>query len=397
MWKLFQALKGLLQAQERESLEIVMTDCPSYVWPVRTSTYLNFLWRSADKFATGFEIVRARARADMVTWEQTKMMFAFLRCLRFVMGGHRLEPESAMWCSRRTLRSETQQRNWYGLGFCNTLPRYKYCWMEPRVDWERLCFKSSVTNRMLFGNGVLRGQVLRRGMQVTAFFDMALALERGLKWLEANRGNEVIEEEVLSWMVHICLKQFRIDVLTAVKAEIREEHRESALQGEAGFSYEYFEEIMTQGCYLMSGNRCDFKVPRELAGYLLGQEDGRSRQYWEDKPFRKLYQRVRAGLGGQGGELRATFTRRYWRWLFAWHWILPYPCGNALLQTSKGGCKRMWYSIQWEEERQKWKWGRKDHEAGRPRDLPENVRWGEEEWKRWMEERGGAEGESEEE
>ena len=80
-------------------------------------------------------------------------------------------------------------------------------------------------------------------------------------------------------MVHMCLKQFRIDVLSTVKAEIREEHRESALQGEVGFSYDYFEEIITQGCYLMSGNRCDFKAPRELAGYLLGQEDGRSRQY----------------------------------------------------------------------------------------------------------------------
>ena len=77
---------------------------------------------------------------------------------------------------------------------------------------------------MLFGNGVLRGQVLRRGIQVTAFFDIALTLERGLKWLEANRGNEVIKDEVLSWIVHICLKQFRIDILTTVKAEIREEY-----------------------------------------------------------------------------------------------------------------------------------------------------------------------------
>ena len=63
----------------------------------------------------------------------------------------------------------------------------------------------------------------------TAFFDTALALECGLKWLEVNRGNASIKEEVLSWMVHIFLKQFRIDVLSAVKAEIREERREAAL------------------------------------------------------------------------------------------------------------------------------------------------------------------------
>ena len=63
---------------------------------------------------------------------------------------------------------------------------------------------------------------------------MAFALERGLKWLELNRENEVIEEEVLSWMLHIYLKQFRIDKLSAVNAEIREEHREAALKVTAG-------------------------------------------------------------------------------------------------------------------------------------------------------------------
>ena len=56
----------------------------------------------------------------------------------------------------------------------------------------------------------------------------------------------------------------------------------------------------------------------------------------------------------------------------------------------------MWYSIQWEEERQRWKWDRKDHEAGRRWELPGNVKWGEEEWKGWMEERRGVEAESEE-
>jgi hypothetical protein len=331
----------------------------------------------------------------MVSWEQTKMMFAFLRCLRFVMGGHRIEPESAMWCSKRTLRTERRERSWYGLGFCNTLPRYKYCWLEPRVDWERMCFKASVTNRMLFGNSVLRGQVLRRGTQVTAFFDMALALERGLKWLEKNGSNEVIREEVLTWMVHVCLKQFRMDVLSAVKAEIKEEHREEALKGERGFSHEYFEEIMRDGCYLMSGNRCDFKVPSDLAHFLLDHGDGRARLHWEDKPFRKLYRRARSGLGVMEGEVKKWFTVRYWRWLFEYHWILPYPCGNALLQTSKGGCKRMWYSIEWEEGLKRWKWGRKSWEMGQPRELPECVGRSEEEWKEWMTARGGQEEESE--
>lgn len=329
-WGLFQRLKIMLEAHDRSDLRVVMDNCPVYAWPIRTEVYLDFLWRSADKFATGFEVVRARARHDMVTWEQTKMMFAFLRCLRYVLGGHRLEPESALWWSKRQLGEAGRQRIWYGLGFSNTLARYKYCWLEPRVDWEQLQFKTGVTGRMLFGNGALRNQVMRQGAQVQAFFDMALALERGLAWIRLNQSQAIICERIMSWMVHVCLQQFRVDVLRAVKAEILEVHREEALQGRQWFCQEYFVEIMEQGCYLLSGNRSDFQQPAALLHWLLGSDDGLSRLHWTDKPFRKLYQRARTGLGLVDQELRRTFTRRYWRWMCEYHWILPYPCGNAL-------------------------------------------------------------------
>lgn len=60
-------------------------------------------------------------------------------------------------------------------------------------------------------------------------------------------------------MVHICLVQFRLDVVSAVKAEIRAEEQEEALKGQTGLSYEYLDEIMRGGCYLMSGNKTEFK------------------------------------------------------------------------------------------------------------------------------------------
>jgi hypothetical protein len=37
-----------------------MAECLLYAWAVHTNIYLNFLWRSVDKFATGFKVVRAR-------------------------------------------------------------------------------------------------------------------------------------------------------------------------------------------------------------------------------------------------------------------------------------------------------------------------------------------------
>ena len=135
---------------------------------------MDFLWRSADKFATGFEVVRAQCRKELVTWEQTKMMVMFLRCLRFVFGGHLLSRESAIWWSRRETHvgELPRLRVWIGLGFSNTLPRHGYCWIEPRIDWNRLQFQSHVTDNVLFGNRVLQGQYVRRGKQLRAFVDI---------------------------------------------------------------------------------------------------------------------------------------------------------------------------------------------------------------------------------
>lgn len=214
---------------------------------------------------------------------------------------------------------------------------------------------------------------MRRGREVTAFFDMTLALERGIEWIEKNRHNEAVCEEMLTWLVHVCLKQFRLDVLQAVKAEIREDRRDEAPKGEVAFCHDYFTEIMADGCYLMSGNRYDFKAPSTLVSYLLDHEDQRVRQHWDHKPFRKLYQRARAKLHLEDDELERKFTQRYRHWLLRYHWILPYPCSNALLQTSKAGGRRMWYSVQCSEDGKRWTWGRKNWEVGQPPRWPASV------------------------
>ena len=141
--------------------------------------------------------------------------------------------------------------------------------MEPRIDWSRLQFKSEVTDRMLFGNSTLRGQYLQRGGLVQAFFDTPRRMELALQWLADNKDVEMIRERMLSWIVHICLQQFRIDILQCVKAEIKEQGREEAVEGEQPFCFEWLEEVMTHGVYLMSGNRCDFKVVPFPASFYL--------------------------------------------------------------------------------------------------------------------------------
>jgi hypothetical protein len=394
-WRLFCRLQARLTRVGNTRPVAVVEDCPLYAWAVKTEVFLSFLWRSADKFATGFEVVRARARDDLVTWEQTKMMAMFLRCLQFVLSGHALPRESALWWSRRDRMVGQERRIWYGLGFSNTLPRYGYCWLEPRFDWTRLVFLPAVTDRVLFGNSMLRGRYLRRGGQVQDFFHLTRRLELALDWLGQYARHQGIRDWMISWIIHICLQQFRVDILASVRAEIRREVREEALRGGEPFCYEYFEEIMVGGVYLSSGNRAEIKVATHLGHCLFDYGDGDHwrRDHWEDRPFRKMYRRASTALQVRFGEHSAMdrrFRRRFWRALFNHHWILPHPAGGQLLQTTKEG-HRMWYSLVTGAttdvarlEPSAWSWGRKNWQAGRPSPLPEYLSWDKGDWEDWL-------------
>ena len=388
-WSVFQGLKDRLNFDNTQHSVNSVTGCPSYAWAVKTEIFVDFVWRSVDKFATGFEIVKARSRKDFTTWEQTKMMAMFLRCLRYVCGGHLLEQEGALWHSKREkmVGEPPRLRLWYGLGFKNTLAVYKYCWLEPRIDWNVIQFKSDVTDDILFGNKTLQGQYMRRGKQARGFFDISRQLESALDWVEKYQDNDRLCDRLVSWIVHICLLQFRLDVISAVKAEVKPEEQEEALKGEQGLSYEYLDEIMSGGCYLMSGNKTEFKQVSDLGHFLFDFDDGTIREHWEDRPFRVLYRRARTGIRIRNRQYKRTLQTRLWEWLYTYHWVLPYPCSNALLQTTKSG-KRMWYSIVQKsgegEERGKWEWARKGWQAGRPREFPVWTRWSKEEWQQWI-------------
>jgi hypothetical protein len=73
------------------------------------------------------------------------------------------------------------------------------------MDWSRLQFKSEVTNEMLFGNNVLRGQYLRRREQVQAFFDTTRRIELALEWLDRHKATETIRRRLIKWIIHISL------------------------------------------------------------------------------------------------------------------------------------------------------------------------------------------------
>jgi hypothetical protein len=100
--------------------------------------------------------------------------------------------------------------------------------------------------------------------------------------------------------VHLCLRQFRVDTLITVQAEIHPDYRETALNGLRLFSYTYLEETMDYGgLHLVSGNKSAFKDLCALKEALFGYNDARKRTHWENKPYRTPYRRACVTLSAQ--------------------------------------------------------------------------------------------------
>lgn len=358
------------------------------------------------------------------------MMAMFLRCLMFVFGGHQLQRESALWWSRKERRGGKGAWTWYGLGFGNTLPRHGYCWLEPRFDWDRVRFRPQFTDEVLFGDNILHGQRLRHGVEPQIFFDSIQRLEMALNRLGQHTQTSSVRDCLVSWMAHICLQQFRVDVLHRAKRDIANDQRDGAVKGEHPFCMEHFQDIFVDKVYVMSGNRCEVKSVSTLAHLLFDFDDGLARTHWEYLPFRTLHRR--AVLGARSLNVHAQhspsegleekFWRELWKSLLTYHRILPYPSHDAIMQRTKHG-KRMWYSIiarkedsadldgHVEEMREglnrrekraraakermqrrreeyidnlRWMWGRKSWQPGRPPSLPLWVAWDKEKWKEWI-------------
>lgn len=433
-WALFQDIRTQVSLQCEDAAAVTLTGCPSYAWSVRSETYLDFLRRSANKFATGFEVILVNVQQGHISQEETKMMAMFLRCLKFVFGGHQLQRESALWWSRKERHGEKTTRIMYGLGFSNTLQRHGYCWLEPRFDWERLRFRPQFTDQVLFGSNVFHNQQLRRGAELQTFLSSIQRLEMAIGWLGQYFNVAEVHSRLISWMVHICLQQFRVDILHRLKESIRQGQRDEALKGERPFCMEYLREILTEKVYTISGNRCDIKSVSSLAHLLFDIDDGLARTHWEDVPFRVLCRRAINGIRMQDTQpqkdnskrLQRVFWERLLRRLLTYHWILPYPTRDSLMQRTKRG-ELMWYSIIARKENlsevedgvmqtraaakleentktsgrervqpgqeeyiggRRWVWGRKVWQVDRPEEIPSWVWWSKEEWSVWLTGRG---------
>ena len=323
-------------------------------------------------------------------------MAALLRCLRPAIAGHEIRRDSYLWWSRRErpAQNSTRMEIVQGLGFCNTLAHLGYCWLEPRIDWNQFTFQTSRGHALILDQGPLRNAYSRYPRQLQNFIELNFRLEQALLWLRECDHHDLISTRLLEWVAFLCLLQFRRDTMSHVSKEVRQEHRSEALEGARSFSYCYLNEILNNGPYLVSGNRSGFKNPLRLAGFLFNFGDGRIRQHWEHKPYRKLYQRAYTAVKelSSAHALLEIFTSRLRKSLFEYHWILPYPSADTFMPTTKTG-QRMWYSINIPSEipvvrnakPAQWAWARGCWRPDNPSSFPRLAFWDADTWRDWIE------------
>ncbi|KAK3045910.1 hypothetical protein LTR09_012564 [Extremus antarcticus] len=302
-WDLFRELRSQIASSLLALSSLIHASCPPYAKGITSKVYSDSLWRSADKFATGFEFMLANSKTGLLQ-----------RDLCSVVKSKTTNGENGTW-------------TWYGLGFSNTLPKHGYCWLESRFDWDRLRFTSEFTDGILFGNNTLHGQQLGRRAELQTFLNTIQQLEMALGWLKRCCSIAKLRERLIIWIVRICLRQFRVDVLSRVKKDIIDDHRQEPLKRETAFCVEYFRTILAQKIHKVSGNRCDIRKVSTLAHLLFDFDDEHVRAYWEDLPFRVFFRHAVIGLRSRGDHseskesesLESMFKRRFWETLLTFH------------------------------------------------------------------------------
>lgn len=377
-WKLWRSLIGLSDTEGHQNLALPPPNAPPLsVWVIPSELYIQFLMSTINKFAAGFEHTLSRCRHDLVSWEHTKVMCMFLRCLRFCLGGQLLERESALWWNkrrrmvsdsyvdgkdtgRRLYEEDEDGRFWQvseGMGLEETTKTYQYGWLMNKIDWNTFIFKEDNGTALLFGNKIMM-QAYRKHRQevigVTDDFLEAELVDSLLKDLPTNSPGSNFLQQHLVWL---CIRLFRKDVFTLLKPQLSKDHASSAMSGTIPLCMALIDDMLDPEIYIAGGGRTKYKDTWDLVDYFWDLDDGIERRCWVDKPYRLLYKRCRLivhRVAGSKGERR--FVRQLKRSFVATNWMLPSPCSYGFWQKTKkaDGGHKMWIALTnpylWDQE-----------------------------------------------
>jgi hypothetical protein len=356
---------------------------PEHLWAVKSRSYFDFYRGNFDKFISGFELPILTSPVAGVYLEQTRLMVAFMKCLRTLTTG-RLDFENALALDVRGSGHETRR----GLGMASTLEEYGYAWFNPVVDWDTFSFRPEVAGQMyIMGDRLMRWY--SKGQFMIQDADSTLHTCADLLAQQAN--GQSIREEILQLMVHLCLRAYRYDVLTSLRGELRGDI--DVFDPDIKLCYQWVQEAFVTSPWLGKGNKSEFSTLPDIMRFLYGKEGSTKKsgkpmeRNFLNASFRVLNDKARDILK-RFPDLLDIWDETRDREFFKYHWLIPYPEPTAGLLINKGKDKRgrMWYSIirpkpgtsqkgkkRGDTRYLSYDWGRDAWDKGSPQDYPATL------------------------
>ncbi|KAG7000021.1 hypothetical protein FocnCong_v012501 [Fusarium oxysporum f. sp. conglutinans] len=295
-----------------------------------TETVLRWLRWNVNKFCAGFEMVYSLQDPHFVTWEHTRIMLMFLRCLQFSYSGGLIQKSGGCWQDLRLQPDSSQPnglRRTEGLGFRHT--------------WRLMAF-------MMFNNPSMQAAYHARYRQVRDVRIDFIRVDKARQWMIEFSSVPDCLQLLEKYLQQLCLCAFRKDVFTYIKSVLHPDHIEAALAGEIPLCYESVHDALAERHrppQLAYGNRLAVKNIDVLFAWLWKWKDGHfERKGWKDKPYRMLFQQsFQAVKTTRGIDGARKWRQELKRSFFKSHWMLPYPQSQGFMRKDKETKEFVWW------------------------------------------------------
>ncbi|KAI8648040.1 hypothetical protein NCS55_01502200 [Fusarium keratoplasticum] len=295
---LFYAVDSQMRSRELHDRRLVIpTDDSSPYYSFTTDTLLRWVRWNINKFCLGFEMVYSFQDPHFVTWEHTRIMLMFLRCLQFSYTGGLIQKVGGCWRDvqhQPDARQPNGLRRYEGLGFRRTMEMYGYAWFLDKIDWNTLTFRQPHAAYMMFNNPSMQTVYRARYHQVRDVRIDFIRVDKAYQWMLEFSAIPTCLDLVERYLRELCLCAFRKDVFFHVKSALKPECMEAALSGVIPLCYDSVNDAMLeeyQPLQLAHGNRLAVKDIHVLFAWLWKSTDDHfERQGWSEKPYRMLFQ-----------------------------------------------------------------------------------------------------------
>ncbi|KAL2807989.1 hypothetical protein BJX63DRAFT_436566 [Aspergillus granulosus] len=268
---------------------------PWYSLP--TSTLLFWFHWNINKFCVGFESVYSINDRHFVTWEHTRVMMMFLRCLQFLYAGGLLQRVSGCWRDvwfQPDARRTDGLRRCEGLGFQTSMEQYGYAWFLDKLNWDTMTFRQPSAQYMMFNSPSMQAAFHARYAQIRDVRLDFLRVHQVHWWMVEFSSIFPCLDLLEDLLRQLLLCVFWKDVFLHVQRLVHPDHVSCTLAGEVPLSYDSIMDVFLEGAQplqLLDQRWTAVKHVDTFFAWLWEWKDGRyDRNGWKDKLYCMVYQ-----------------------------------------------------------------------------------------------------------